>query len=160
MVRRENLDQVVPTEVGSWGETAWDLPDKLVFCDNARRFECGTRDAASITGVAEAVRFIQSVGLSQVARHGLKLADYLRSELKLVSGLKLLSPTRPELRSAMVSFSVNGKHCDDVFRDLLTNGFRCRPVRERGLNAVRISTHIFNSMSECEQLICFLRQYI
>jgi len=34
-----------------------------------------------------------------------------------------------------------------------TRAIRCRPVTEEKLNALRVSTHLFNSPAECDALI-------
>ena len=34
---------------------------------------------------------------------------------------------------------------------------RCRPVTEQGLQAVRVSTHLFTSQSDCERVIAGLK---
>jgi selenocysteine lyase/cysteine desulfurase len=34
---------------------------------------------------------------------------------------------------------------------------RCRPVTEQGLQAVRISTHVFTSAADCERVITAVR---
>jgi selenocysteine lyase/cysteine desulfurase len=36
---------------------------------------------------------------------------------------------------------------------LKRHGLRCRPVTEQGLEAVRISTHVFNSRADCARVI-------
>jgi selenocysteine lyase/cysteine desulfurase len=37
------------------------------------------------------------------------------------------------------------------------HGLRCRPVTEQGLNAVRVSFHVFNSRAEAARVIAGVR---
>ena len=77
-VRRDRLDAVQPTDVGSYGNAAWRVPAELEFVDSARRFECGTRDAATVVGLAEAVKLLDSIGLDRIWDRGRQLASHLR----------------------------------------------------------------------------------
>ena len=37
------------------------------------------------------------------------------------------------------------------------HGLRCRPVTEQGIEAIRVSTHIFNSPAECDRVVVAVR---
>jgi selenocysteine lyase/cysteine desulfurase len=152
-VRHERQNEVQPTEVGSYADAEWGLPAKLVLVDTARRFECGTRDSATVVGFVETIKFLAKLEIAKIAAHGDELSRFLHKRLSENPKLSVLSPSLADLRSSIVSFSVEGQSCDDIFGRLLRAGFRCRPVRERDLNAVRISAHLFNTQGECERLI-------
>ncbi|MEL7500433.1 MAG: aminotransferase class V-fold PLP-dependent enzyme [Planctomycetota bacterium] len=152
-VKKDRLDDVQPTEVGSYAETRWTIPTQLEYHESARRFECGTRDPASIEGLIEAAKFQEEIGRDAIWRHAHRLASSFRSGLSANPRVDVLSPSVEPLTSAMITFRVQGLNCDQTFRALWKEGFRCRPVRERHLDAIRVSTHCFNSMQQCDRLL-------
>ncbi len=40
------------------------------------------------------------------------------------------------------------------------HAIRCRPVTEEKLNALRVSTHVFNSSAQCDALLAAVAQII
>ncbi len=118
-IKHDKLDQVTPTEAGAYVEAEWDLPGTLEYVDSARRFEAGTRDAATIVAIVEAMNFLSDITMQRVEQHGLTLANFLRQQLRTLPQVQVLSPTAPELCSSMVTFQVEGKSCDEVFRTLM-----------------------------------------
>jgi selenocysteine lyase/cysteine desulfurase len=53
----------------------------------------------------------------------------------------------------MVTFRTSIMPYDVLFKRLFySHGFRCRPVSEQKLNAVRVSMHVFNTPAECDAL--------
>jgi hypothetical protein len=48
---------------------------------------------------------------------------------------------------------------EPLFGKLLSDHrLRCRPVSEQHLDALRVSTHVFNSVEECDRLVAAVRQ--
>ena len=75
-------------------------------------------------------------------------------ELAPLPGVEVLSPVAGPLAGAMVTFRTSVMPYDVLFKRLFYgNGFRCRPVSEEKLNAVRVSAHVFNTPAECDALI-------
>jgi len=68
--------------------------------------------------------------------------------------VEILSPVAGPRAGAMVTFRTGVMPYDVLFKRLFYgHGFRCRPVSEEKLNAVRISAHVFNTPAECDALI-------
>ena len=72
--------------------------------------------------------------------------------LQEFANVELISPEDPDLSTAMTSFHWKGRGCDEVFRHLMDHHLRCRPVREQGMDAIRVSTHLFNTLAEVDML--------
>ncbi|GIV62435.1 MAG: hypothetical protein KatS3mg044_1301 [Rhodothermaceae bacterium] len=153
-VRRDRLDAVRPTETGAYGDDGdVHLPDRFGYHASARRYEVGTRDAASVVGLGAAVRFLETIGMARVAERARTLARYLQDRLRALPGVTILTPASDDLAAAMTTIRVEGVPYRDLYRYLLQeHGLRCRIVSERGLDALRISTHIFNQEDECERV--------
>ena len=57
------------------------------------------------------------------------------------------------LAGSMVTFRTSIMPHDVLFKRLFySHGFRCRPVSEQKLNALRVSMHVFNTPAECDAL--------
>ncbi len=146
-IRQERLDEVMPTEVGAYSDNGtFDIPDHFEYNETAVRYEPGTRDATSVVGVAAAVAFLNQIGMDEVAAYGHGLARYLQKELRAISSIEVLTPEDPTLSAGITTFKTEKLPFMELNRFLGTEyKLRCRIVSERGLNAVRVSTHIFNS---------------
>jgi L-cysteine/cystine lyase len=53
----------------------------------------------------------------------------------------------------MITFKSKNQENASVYREISNGGFRIRVVPEAGLNAIRISTHIYNSKKEIDSLL-------
>ncbi len=153
-VRRERLDEVAPTLVGAYSGDLDMLPGELKLTPTALRYEYGTRNAAAIVALAEALRFQDSVGRDRIAARGRALMERVRAGLVKLPGVEILTPALPALCASMLTFRTATVPQDKLFSRLLAERkIRCRPVTEQKLNALRVSTHLFNSPAECDALI-------
>ena len=157
-IRHSRLEAVAVTGIGAHSGELPFLPGEFQYVDGAARHEYGTRNAGLILGLAEAVRFQQQIGVERIAAYGRELATFLHVELSKISGVTVLTSARPELRASMVTIAHPRASAGDFFTYLVkTHRLRCRPVTEQKLNAVRISTHVFNSAAECERVVAGVR---
>ena len=106
-VREDRLDEVTPTEVGAYSNAEYELPGLFEYHPTARRFEPGTRDAARVIGLVEAVAFLEQIGMAQVAARGRQLARYLKDLLTEIEGVTVLGPTAPALSTAITTFKTD-----------------------------------------------------
>lgn len=152
-VRKDRLDDVQPTLVGAYSGDVEALPGELKLDKTAVRYEYGTRNSAAAVGLAAAMAFQEQIGRARIAARGRELAAIVRAGLERVPGVEILTPSRPELSASMVTFRHATVTHDALFGKLLKDhAIRARPVTEEKLNALRVSTHCFNSPAECEAL--------
>ena len=153
-VRKDLQDQVIPTEVGSYSADSYHLPDRFSYTPSAQRYEPGTREAASIQGLVAAAQFMEEIGMERVRSYGQSLARYLQDRLREIDGVTVLTPSESDLSGSITTYKVDGVPYDKLFRFLLEeHHLRCRVVSERGLDALRVSTHIFNSREDCDRVV-------
>lgn len=158
-VRRDRQDEVVPTEVGAYTDARYELPDVYDYHASARRYEPGTRDAASVVGIVAAVAFLERLGMRRVADYDQALARYLQEGLRALPGVTVLTPTEAALSAGITTYRVDTVPYDKLFGYLLSeHKLRCRVVTEVGLDALRVSTHVFNNRDECDRVIEGTRQ--
>lgn len=157
-IRRDRLESVALTEAGAYSGNLSRLPGEIELFPAASRHEYGTRNAGLIAGLAEAARLQMQIGRERIAAHGRELAATIGEELAGVDGIAVLTPKVPELRGSIVTVRHARAEAEKLFGYLMkTHGLRCRPVTEQGLNAVRVSLHVFNSRTDATRVIAALR---
>jgi selenocysteine lyase/cysteine desulfurase len=130
------------------------MPDVFEYNTSAVRYESGTRDAASVAGMAAAVRFLSDIGIDRVAERSRTLALRLQAGIRNLPGLTLLSPRTNAQGSAITTIRMAQKPYNELFSLLMReHNMRTRVVTEEDLNALRISTHIFNTEDDIDALI-------
>ncbi|MFB6194335.1 MAG: aminotransferase class V-fold PLP-dependent enzyme [Halobaculum sp.] len=133
-------DRLHPAQLSYRGAAAADDPRPAA---GARRFERGTASIAPHVGLAESVRFADSVGMETVSAEVRRLAD------RLVSGLdadRVLSPTDAE--TGLVTVDV--PEPEATVERLRDAGVAIRSLPDP--DAVRASVHAFNTDREVDRL--------
>jgi len=157
-IRRDRLEAVAPTGIGAYSGELPHLPGEIKYFGAASRHEYGTRSAGLVAGLAEAVRLQELLGRDRIAAHGRELAVMVHDGLAGVDGIAVLTPQPAELRASMTTFRHARAEAAKLFGYLWKeHGLRCRPVTEQGLNAVRVSFHVFNSRAEAARVIAAVR---
>ena len=153
LVKQSRQDLVVPPLAGAYTGDVESLPGPLEFSTTAGRYEYGTRDIAKIQGMVEAMRWLDGMSRARIETHGRALVAQLRAGLEGVPDLEILTPRSDALSAAMLSFRSPRMGYSELFGVLWrTHHMRCRPVSEQGLDAVRVSCHVFNSAAEIDAL--------
>jgi cysteine desulfurase/selenocysteine lyase len=138
--------------------------EETVYNDLPYRFEAGTPAIAPQIGLAEAIRYLRSVGLDQAAAHEHALLERATELVGALPGVRLIG-TAPE-KASVLSFVMRGVHPHDVGSLLDEEGIAVRvghhcaqPVMERfGVPAtVRASFAYYNTLEEVEALARGLR---
>jgi selenocysteine lyase/cysteine desulfurase len=159
LVKRSRQDLVVPPLAGAYTADIESLPSPLAFTPNASRYEYGTRDIAKIEGMVEAMRWHETIGRDHTESYGRELVTRLRAGLVDVPDLEILSPSNPSLSSPILTLRSSRLGYQELFGALWrTHHMRCRPVSEQGLDAVRVSCHVFNSTDEIDRLVVAIKK--
>lgn len=121
----------------------------------ARRYELtGQKNLPAIAGLGAAVDFVSTIGRDTVGRRINELAGRLRTGLSAVDGIRLWTPTDPALSAGMTTFSVGLVPNTTVVRVLREQaGIHVIPMPVGGLNAVRVSTHCYNTPAQVDSLL-------
>ncbi len=135
-------------------EPAWnDLPWK---------FEAGTPNIAGGIGLAEAVKYLERIGMENVRAHEVELTSYALKRLSEVEGLNLFGPSSPTSRCGIIPFNLDGLDPHSLAAMLderkiaVRSGFHCaQPLHEYlGLKegTARASFYIYNTREEVDLL--------
>jgi selenocysteine lyase/cysteine desulfurase len=114
----------------------------------------GTRNDSITAGMQAALDFNASIGAANIEKRVRGLATTLDAKLRTIPQVRMFSPSRPEFRSALVSFKVEGKETPAVARRLWELGpVRVRQVAEYDYNYLRLSTHIYNGPDQIDRVV-------
>jgi selenocysteine lyase/cysteine desulfurase len=157
-IRRDRLEAVAPTGIGAYSGELPQLPGEIKYHGAASRHEYGTRNAGLVAGLVEAVRLQERIGRDRIAAHGRELAVLVHDGLADVPDITVLTPRPAELRASITTFRHARADAGKLFGYLHDkHRLRCRPVTEQGLNAVRVSLHVFNSRADAARVIAAVR---
>lgn len=144
----EMIDFVYEQEA-SWKSLPWKL-------------EAGTPNIAGAIGLAAAIDYLESLGMSAIQNHERELVSYILPKLQAIDGLKLYGPGNPMDQTGVLSFNLDGLHPHDVATALDYEGIAVRAghhcaqplLRHLGISAaVRASFYIYNTKEDCDRLV-------
>ena len=165
-VKKELLDIVEAKFVGAYSDTGWSLtsnpPHISGLAPTAHRYDYGTQNTALYAGFSAAIDFFNQIGMQKINAYGCDLTQTLQDELlKHEAEIELLTPTETKSHAMMTSFRFRtGKDYTQFAALAGKSGFRVRQVPEAGLNAIRISTHLYNSKTEVMNFVALVEQFI
>ncbi|MGH9347292.1 MAG: aminotransferase class V-fold PLP-dependent enzyme [Vicinamibacterales bacterium] len=144
-MRRESQDRVWPT----MGTTGWDDPKR-----GAARFDRHSQRAwPLVLAFGSAMDFQITIGKDRIERRVRMLHARLREKVAALPGVTIYTSPHAELSCALLGFSLpNLKNQDIVDTLLARHGTYVRTI-QYDLNAVRVSTHHYNTEQQVDRLI-------
>jgi len=124
------------------------------------KFEAGTPAIAEAIGLGAAIKYVQSIGLENMAAHKKELLDYGTKVLSAIPGVRLIGTAQE--KTAILSFDVEGIHPHDlgtlVDEDgvAIRTGHHCtQPVMEffKVPATARASLAFYNTKEELDILV-------
>jgi selenocysteine lyase/cysteine desulfurase len=104
-------------------------------------------------GLGAAIEFLQKIGMDNVWKRDQALSTRLFNGLQQIPYVKVLSPANDNERSALITFKHEKLPYLELQNHLNSYNLRTRGVSEGGVNALRISTHIYNTFEEVERVL-------
>jgi len=164
--REELLDALPPARTGGSTITTVTM-ESASFLPSPQRFEAGTQPVSQAVALAEAVRYLDGLGMAQVHEHEETLAQLLVDEVSRIPGVRLIGPAPGEPRAALASVDVPGVHAHDVGQFLDSQGIAVRvghhcaqPLHRRlGLRATtRASAYVYTTPEEVQRFAAALAE--
>ncbi|MDO5750312.1 MAG: cysteine desulfurase [Rothia sp. (in: high G+C Gram-positive bacteria)] len=159
--RAELLEALPPFLTGGSMITRVGLQD-AEYMPAPTKFEAGTQRVSQAVALAEAVRYLQHIGMENVLAWEHHLAAELVEGVKNIEGVRLLGPVDPAKRAGLVAFALDGVHPHDAGQLLDTKGIAVRvghhcaqPLhRCAGVGAsTRASTYMYNTTEDVQRFI-------
>ncbi|MDE3056753.1 MAG: aminotransferase class V-fold PLP-dependent enzyme [Bacteroidota bacterium] len=153
-VRKNMLDVIQAKFIGAYSDNGFDFAKQdLVLHPSAQRYEYGTVSIPLRVGVHAAFKFIEKIGIENIWKRDQALSTRLFNALREIPDIVLLSPENSSMRSAMITFKHKKIPYIPLQAHLDSYKLRTRGVGEAGLDALRISTHIYNSFDEIDRVL-------
>lgn len=164
-VREESLEKLRPIMVGGHSDTGWDMtstpPTLAGYVPSARRFDYGTQSKSLAVGMVAATDFHAQIGKDRIETRLKTLNQYVFDGLsEMNSKLDILTPEEKESRISLLSFQPKNMSYQTCGNALGKAGFRIRQVPEGGVNAIRISAHVYNTKEELDAFLVALKQIL
>lgn len=127
-VRRSVLE-TMPPFLGGGGMIADVSLEGFTPAKGLSRFEAGTPPIAEAVGFRAAIRYLEGLGLDNVAQHETALTDYALDVMtkRFKGRVRVIGPSTTENRGGVLSFDVLGVHPHDVAQVLDQRGVCIRP---------------------------------
>ncbi|TDP54170.1 cysteine desulfurase/selenocysteine lyase [Bacteriovorax stolpii] len=165
----ELLQKLKPLLYG--GETVLDADyTSFTFAETPYRLEAGLQNYAGAIGGAEALRYIEKLGIESFHQHEVKINQFITQELLKHSSIEILGPKEAELRSGILNFSVKNKDMGelsillDESKNIMTrSGFHCAHAwfhKENLPPTLRLSFSVYNTQEEAETFVSVINQII
>ena len=164
--KKEILEKMPPFNFGGgmikkveWGSAEWaDIPEK---------FEAGTQNIAGAIGLGEAIKYLEKIGLENIADWERQLTNYALEKIEEIPGIKIYN-SGSDKSAGIISFSLGKIHPHDVSALLDEKGIIIRAghccamplMKKLGIpqGASRISFSVFNTFEEIENITEALKE--
>lgn len=157
--KTEWLDRLPPYQGG--GEMIQNVTfEHTTFNELPYKFEAGTPDYIGSTALAEALKYLQTMGLTEIAAHEHELLRYATERLDEIEGMRIFG--RTEHKNSVISFLVGDIHHYDMGMLLdrlgiaVRTGHHCAQPLMHALGiegTVRASFALYNTKEEVDALV-------
>jgi cysteine desulfurase/selenocysteine lyase len=157
--RAELLEEMPPWQGGGEMISRVTL-EGSTWANVPQKFEAGTPNIAGAIGLAEAVRYLEDVGVEAIHAHEADLASHALERLDELDGITVYGPR--EQRAGVVSFTYGDIHAHDLATILDRRGIAIRaghhcnqPLMEHlGVDSTaRASFYLYNTREEIDALV-------
>lgn len=157
--KEELLEKMPPWQGG--GEMIREVRfEKTTYNELPFKFEAGTPDFIGIIGLGEALKYVEAVGLEEIAAYEHRLLYYAMEQMKTVAGMRIFGEALH--KSSVLSFALGDIHHSDTGILLDKQGIAVRTgqlcaeptMQHYGVTGmVRASLGMYNTRAEIE-LFC------
>lgn len=157
---KESLLEEMPPWQGG-GEMISEVSfDKTTFNELPFKFEAGTPNYIGNIALVEAIRYVQNIGIDNIAAYEHELLTYATEKLSTIEGLRIFGQAK--CKASLISFLIDGIHHYDLGTMLDKMGIAVRtgthctePVMQHfGITGtVRASFAFYNTKEEIDALV-------
>ena len=161
---RDTVDAVISPLILGGGTVDDVTTEGYTLTTGYQRFEGGTPNISGAMGLAQAAKYLESLGMDAICRHEQKLTERLLTGLAEIDHVTIHGPENIRDRIGVVSFTIDKIHPHEIayFLDekeaiLVRSGDHCciPLMRHLGLEngTVRASLYLYNTLEEIDLLI-------
>jgi isopenicillin-N epimerase len=128
--------------------------DEVSTAEHPNYAPTGTEDFPVRAAISAAVTFIRQIGIESIANRDRYLSDHLKSRLATMPGATILSGRTPETSApASTIFELDGVDAVGAVATLEPQGLHIDEHARDGHNAIRISTHLYNTTEQIDRAV-------
>ncbi len=129
------------------------------------KFEAGTPHISGAIGLAAAIKFLQSIGLDNIAAYEAELLAYATERLKQIDGLRIIGEAQH--KGGVLSFIVDGIHPHDMATLMDQDGVAVRASHHCAMPVmqhynvpatVRASLGVYNNTDDIDRLVASIEE--
>jgi cysteine desulfurase/selenocysteine lyase len=156
--KKKWLDDLPPYQ-GGGGMIDEVKKDNITFADAPTKFEAGTMQTAEVVAFAEAINFIEKLGIKNIAAHENEILEYGYEKLKKNNSINIIGS--PKNRGSVLCFTIKDIHPHDIATILDDEGVAiraghhcCQILHEKlGIAATaRASIGVYNTKEDIDIL--------
>ena len=121
--KKKWLDDLPPYQ-GGGGMIDDVKKENITFADAPTKFEAGTMQTAEVVAFAEAINFIEKLGIKNIAAHENEVLEYGFEKLKKNNSINIIGS--PKNRGSVLCFTIEGIHPHDIATILDDEGVAIR----------------------------------
>jgi len=121
--KKKWLDDLPPYQ-GGGGMIDDVTKDNITFADAPTKFEAGTMQTAEVVAFAEAINFIEKLGIKNIATHENEILEYGYEKLQKNNSINIIGS--PKNRGSVLCFTIKGIHPHDIATILDDEGVAIR----------------------------------
>jgi len=156
--KKKWLDDLPPYQ-GGGGMISEVKKDKITFAETPTKFEAGTMQTAEVVSFAEAIDFIEKLGIKNIASHENEVLEYGIEKLRKNNSVTIIG--NPKNRGSVLCFTIKDIHPHDIATILDEDGVAiraghhcCQILHDKlGLAATaRASIGVYNNKEDIDKL--------
>lgn len=161
--KKELLEAIEPTNLGGGMNESFDNEYSVLLKALPTRLEAGTPNIAGVIGMGEAIKYLNNIGMDNIAKYEQELRDYLIEKLEKISYVDIINI---KSNSGIVAFNIDNIFSQDVafylnkYNICLRAGSHCAKIlkNETGVkNTCRVSLYFYNTYEEIDKLVDLLK---
>ena len=156
--KEELLKDMEPIMLGGGMNDSFE-EDTYILKDSPIKFEAGTPAIAEVIGMGETIKYLESIGMSNIHKYEVDLKKYLVNKLKNNQKINIYNE---DTDSGIISLNVDGVFAQDLaiylnhYNICVRAGNHCTKILKDELgirNTVRISLYFYNTKEEIDKLV-------
>ena len=157
------LKDLVPTSYGGGMNAIFNKDGYVELKDLPDRLEAGTPNIEGVLGLAEAIKYVDKMGLDKIQEYEKELRKYLVDRLSELDFIKIYNKNN---EAAIIAFNIDGVFSQDAaiyldkYNICVRAGNHCAKLTKDVFdvaNTVRISLSFYNTKEEIDLLINVLK---
>ena len=145
--KKDSANLLEPIQIGGESAMIYDN-DKIAYKDIPDKFQAGFRNYAAIVGLETSVSYLLHLGLDNIRKKIISLANLLRDEIAKIPDVTLYGPEDQEKRTSIMAFSIGKKSPQEIVEHLEKRSIVLAVREISDTKIVRAAPHFFNTETD------------